>query len=375
MRTTQVGLHDRRGIDEQGLGQFEFDCVGRQPGADQCRVQDTEKARRAELQARDIDRNLGRAALGAQASGAARTLQQDPFAEPYDQPGLLGDGDELQRGHLLAADSAAHQGLDRLDAAVRANDGLIVQLEIAGCQRSLQYALDLQVPPRRPRRGRRARRFGSDDEEAVATLALGLAHRTIGTREQAERIVRCVPPGEADAHRRPEEDATKQDWLIDDRQQSSGNPFGVRGLDHRQQQRELVTSHAQKRRPVTGDRADAPGDARDDGVRLGKSERVIDLAEAVEVEPHRAQRCLCLICHGEQACQQALAGTAQVKSGRRVAGGRLRTVCCPSWHAKPAARRSLPFDDVAPFQRQEKLPLQPFRWLRGQGYAAAESAA
>ena len=78
---------------------------------------------------------------------------------------------------------------------------------------------------------------------------------------------------------------------------------------------------------------------------------------------------------GCAACQQALAGTAQVKSGRRVAGGRLRTVCCPSWHAKPAARRSLPFDDVAPFQRQEKLPLQPFRWLRGQGYAAAESAA
>ena len=73
-----------------------------------------------------------------------RTGEQAPFAEADDEAGLFRDGDEFDRRDQFPVHRAAHQRLDRLDPAVEADDGLVVQAQAAVFEREVQLVLDAQ---------------------------------------------------------------------------------------------------------------------------------------------------------------------------------------------------------------------------------------
>ena len=73
--------------------------------------------------------------------------RSDPAADRHDQPGLLGDRDELVgRHHPALGVVPAQQRLDAGDrAVVQPHDGLVVELELPGGDRALQVGPQLQA--------------------------------------------------------------------------------------------------------------------------------------------------------------------------------------------------------------------------------------
>src|SRR5581483_7806690 len=83
---------------------------------------------------------------GVPDGGLAARLRQHPLAEGLDEPGLLGDGDELHRvDESPRRVGPPHQCLDADDLAVAQRAlGLVVDHELALVQGAVQVALGLQ---------------------------------------------------------------------------------------------------------------------------------------------------------------------------------------------------------------------------------------
>ena len=235
----RVGHEDR-------LGDLERQVRGLEAGLGERVVDVGDHVGVLELLRGEVDRHRERRVVRAQALQRARRaapLAQDPAADRDDEPGLLGEGDEVARGDEPALGVApAHERLDPGDrAVVEPHDRLVVQLELVVDERALQVGAQLEagehalVHPRL--------------EQAVAALAvaLGVVHRRVGVADELLGLDDGPRLGERDAH------AGAQDELLVPDAQRHGHRLehavgGLDGLvgvaDALEQHRELVAAEA-----------------------------------------------------------------------------------------------------------------------------------
>ena len=266
-----------------------------------------------------------------QLRAAAHASPDRPLAELNDEADLLGHRDEgAGRNQALLGMAPADQGLDPADlVGPEIDDGLVVQLELAGGQRLAQIVLHgaphlhLRVHLR--------------PEEAVgaAPVALGAVERQVGV---ADQLVGALPvrraDGDADAgadHHLRAVEIVGRAHRLDDAQRQHG---GIRRLrDGDLQDRELVSAHARDRVRLPHQGAQALRHHLQQLVAGGMAERVVHGLEVVEIEqvdrhhlaaPARAPA-------RARAARSAARGWAD-RSARRAAP------CARSWPPSGAAR-------------------------------------
>ena len=112
--------------------------------------------------------------------GLPTRLDEHPAADRYDQPGVLGEGDELVRrdetaGGVLPAD----EGLDPSDGVrVEIEDGLVGEEELVRSDGNAQVGLKLEAL------ADDCLHLGGEQHGAVLPRALGLVEGDIGVAEQ-----------------------------------------------------------------------------------------------------------------------------------------------------------------------------------------------
>ena len=213
-------------------------------------------------------------------------LAQDPGTQGDDQPGGLGEGDEVERGHHAALGMLPpHQGLDAEDLPVlRVHDRLVVQHELVLLQGRAKVALegdalDLAGVDR-----------GVIEDVATLALALGGDQRDVGVAKELAGTALAIHhhhPG-AGADRAAEQlgGVGPLDRLDD----AARDHFDVAAVtDPGQQHRELVA--AQPGDDVGGAQAalDAPRGPAQDLVADPVPDRVVDRLEVVEVDEQQGQ--------------------------------------------------------------------------------------
>ena len=130
-----------------------------------------------ELHRRQVDRHLDMRRQGRRIGAG---LPQHPFAERQDQPGLLGDGDELRRRDRPARRMGPAQ--QRLEPGrpvlLQVDDRLVGQRHRAGAQRLPQVGMQQQAPLALGghRRG--------EEADAAALLRPGAEQRQVGMPQQ-----------------------------------------------------------------------------------------------------------------------------------------------------------------------------------------------
>ena len=99
-------------------------------------------------------------------------LDQHPPSERDDEPGLLGDGDEPERGHLAEARMAPpHQRLEPLQPVVgEGDDGLVLQEELRPAERPAEAVGQIEPLEHAGPHGR------PEHLDPVLPLLLGLVH-------------------------------------------------------------------------------------------------------------------------------------------------------------------------------------------------------
>ena len=247
-----------------------------------------------ELPDGQVDADVERRIAGPQALYGHRLhacLAQHPAADRDDQPGLLGERDEVSGGDQAALGVVpAQQRLHPGDVAVgQPHDRLVVQLELATVQAALEIGAQLQA--------------GEDTgvhlglEQPVAALAVTLGDVHRGVRV-ADQLVSADRRGAG--HDRDADAAAHHQLLARDHQrlaQVLEHAFGdlrcdVGALQILQQHHKLVAAEARRR--VAG--ADAVGQALGhvDQRRVAgaMTEAVVDRLEVVDVEEHHPEPAL-----------------------------------------------------------------------------------
>jgi hypothetical protein len=245
---------------------------------------------RGQLRARDVDRDLGAVAGIVEVARMTRAGEQAPFAEADYQAGLFGDGDELDRGDQFPVHRAAHQRLDRLDPAVEADDGLVVQAQAAVLEREVQLVLDGQFLAGEQDAEPAGHRLFARGHGARAALALGGAHGAVGAFEEGEGVLVGFEDGDADAGRGMEEEFAEAQRGFDGLQQVLRQLPGAFRIAVGDQADELVAAHAAPFAASGGFFAQAPGDLGNDQVAAEVAEGLIDLLQAAQIDPQRRQR-------------------------------------------------------------------------------------
>ncbi len=150
-----------------------------------------------ELDRRQVDLHLQR--VGARRRRCCARLLEHVAPERHDQPGVLGERDELERRDAAAARMVpAHQRLDGDRLAGReVHDRLVLDEQLALLQRALELVLEVVAADDRV-----AHLRGEDGEAALAAL-LGLVHGDVGVAQQlvdaacaGARRRRCRSTGE-----------------------------------------------------------------------------------------------------------------------------------------------------------------------------------
>ena len=189
------------------------------------------------------------------------------------------------------------EGLDAADLVVgEVDDGLVMQLELAGRERFAQVLLHgaahlhLRI------------HFGSEEAIGAAPVALGTVERQIGVADQlvgARAVGRAH--GDADAgadHDLRAVEIEGRAHALDDAQRQHGR---IRRLDDGLQHRELVSAHARDRVRLPDQHAQAFRHHLEELVAGGMAQRVVHGLEVVEVEqvdrhhlaaPHAGERVL-----------------------------------------------------------------------------------
>ena len=126
-----------------------------------------------------VERRLHRE-LALQLDRVAARLAEHPAADRDDQPGLLGERDELERLHDAAVGvDPADQRFDAGDPArVQLDHRLVVQDELVVLERALQVGLQLQAPQRG------VVHLGFEDLVPALALLLRHVHRDVRVAHQ-----------------------------------------------------------------------------------------------------------------------------------------------------------------------------------------------
>ena len=239
----------------------------------------------AELHDGDVDgdadrfRELGRLRAG---------LAEDPLAERDDQPGLLGERDEVRRRHGTADGVVpAEQRLEPGHLSFReVHEGLVAELELAFGERVAEVGLEsparlsFRVHP------------GCEEAESAAPFGFGAVQRQIGA---FQKRIHVQPVGwrqrDADAHADIERVAVDGERLRHRFDQPLGeHPGSVRLLGADLDDGELVAAEPPDRVLFRQASPDAGGDRLEKHVSDRVAERVVDRLEAVEIETEDGER-------------------------------------------------------------------------------------
>ena len=149
---------------------------GAKPGLEQHRVHEAGEVAVAELDRRQVDRDLQRLRPGG---GLAAGLAQHPFADRHDEPAFLGERDEgAGRDQATLRMLPARQRLEAGDLAVDARLRLVVQHQLAALDRRSQVVLE-RAPLAQP-----LVHVGLEEADRAAPLGLGAIERGVGVAEQ-----------------------------------------------------------------------------------------------------------------------------------------------------------------------------------------------
>ena len=202
--------------EQRAFGEFEFQAVGVEVGFRKHAFDQLDEVGAAELQRRDVDGD-GQPGPGAAVEAGA---PQHIFAELDDQPGVLGDRNELRRRDR--ADRRMVPARQRLDAddivAAGVDDRLIGRGQLAALDRVQQIAFE-QLAVRQIGIHRRV-----IDAGAVAALVLGAIERHVGVTQNVGCIA-GVAIENRDADRGADDDVIAVDRIrrADRRDDASGN--------------------------------------------------------------------------------------------------------------------------------------------------------
>ena len=207
---------------------------------------------------------------------------QHPGADLDDEPGLLGNRNELGGRHRLAARrTPAQQRFDAdLHAAGEVDLRLVIQHEFVALDRTTQAAFHAQAV-----QGARIHFFGIELEIAAAQF-LGAVHGGVGILQQGI-AVDAVARVDADA-----DAADRREFVAEHvhRQQQGFQQFrrqhggGAALRDVRHQDHEFVAAQARHRVALAHDAGQAPPGFDDDVVARLVAEAVVDGLEAVEID-------------------------------------------------------------------------------------------
>jgi hypothetical protein len=255
---------------------------------------------------------------GPPAPHLLQRLADRPLAHPVDEPGLLGDRDEVARRQQPVVALPAHQGLDAGEPpGARVDDRLVVQHQLVPVERLVQRGLEVEaLAVGMPELGLEAAR-------AVAAERLGLRQCLAGLREQRGRGHRRSGRRESDrgAHHAVEPAAGQR--LAQRRHRDLRGPLGrERGAHRREQQRELVARQPGEHdvRHVAERLLQPRGHLLERIVAGGSAERVVEPLEPVEVDEQ--QRCRLgriLARHIEQRLGHRQEALAVEQPGQRIA--------------------------------------------------------
>ena len=270
-----------------GFGELELERAARHHRARQHAAQILNEIVAQQLPRRDVDAGEQRIAQPQGALPGAELLRgalQHEQAELDDQPGLLGDGDELGGRHaaelwmvparqrLEAGDRAVFEPHDRL-----VEDGDFFALDGAAQVRLQGQPVGLARPHRR-----------LEHLDAVAAAALGVIHRKLGVFEDLLAALRLVV-AERHADRAGDEDFA----LVEGDRRAQGAADGLRhggdffGAALRQQdQRELIAGEAGERVLRLDHPAQPSRQREQDRVADRHADGIVDLLEAVEIDHH-----------------------------------------------------------------------------------------
>ena len=156
------------------------------------------EARAHELARRRVDGELDVEAEVLPGTLLAARCVEHPFADRLDQPGVLGERDELagRRPCRAPGRSSARAPRRRWAPGRQVVDGLVVELQLVARQRGAQARGQLEPAVR-------AVGVGRVHGVAAAAGALGLVHRGVGVLEQVEgvrRVTRVEADADARAH-------------------------------------------------------------------------------------------------------------------------------------------------------------------------------
>ena len=164
-------------MDQHRLGDFDLEPLWRQARGGECARDPQRQRRRLQLDRRDVD---GQPDMRRPAGGLGTGGLHDPVAEFVDQPGVLGNRDELRRGNHAAFRMApAQQRLAARHLAAREiQQRLVVEFEAAIGQCLAKILLHGE-----PRLGAGVHgRF--EEPMGPAATGLGGVHREVGVLDQ-----------------------------------------------------------------------------------------------------------------------------------------------------------------------------------------------
>ena len=241
-------------------------------------------------------------------AGVAARLGEHLAADVDDEAVLLGDRDEVVRGHEPAGRVLpAHERLERHDAVLgERDDRLVLHDELVVLQRAAQVGLELEPGDRR------RVHLGFVDAVAALALALGPVHRGVGVAQELVGVV-AVRAREGDSGARVDEDLLARDEerrleRVDEALR--GLARGGRCREALEQDRELVAAEPGRGVGAAEHRLQPGRDVDEQPVADGVAEAVVDGLERVEVEEQHRGRC------GPSA-----AGASRGRRGRRTAPG------------------------------------------------------
>ena len=232
-------------------------------------------------------------------------------AEVLREPALLGVLDELARREETA--SRVLPADQRLDAA-----------NLAGGEVGLRLEVDEQlfVLQRFPELARAAPRVEGRLVRPDAAVAgrLGRGESDARPAKHRREVARVVVQGRsADARRDGDGHGVDRDRRSETGGDPLGDPFDVRGLVRRDQDRELVLAEARDELAVGQLPAEPERDLQEHGVAAVRAEDLVELGEAVDVDQQQRSR----PAGGDGVLERPLQRLAVRGAGRLVVHGRV----------------------------------------------------
>ena len=267
-------------VQEQGLGNFKLQPVGRQAGGRKCGCDAGSQVFVTELQRRHIDRHA-QIVWPCRGFGACRS--QHPFADRDDEPGIFGQRDEFEGRYPATSRMVPpQQCFEAADPVLRQiDDGLVFEFEFSGdnCRAQCQFkkasflGFDIHL--------------GFEEMVGAAAVRFCLVQRHVGILHDLIRL-RAVIRSNRNADTRSDHDlmVAKIERRSHGRDNSLRKAGGVRHVSRRigLHDGKLVAADSSDQIRVAYQGAQALRCRTEQGVPIGVAERIVDILELVQIQ-------------------------------------------------------------------------------------------